>query len=216
MSRTDINDEKTIKRFLAIDMGASSGRHIVGWKENGEIKTREVYRFENGMKRVDGHLCWDTEETFGHIIAGMRKCKELNLIPESVAIDTWGVDFVLLDEHDRKLGWANGYRDSGNSIGEEAVGAIISEEDLYRRTGIQKQSYNTVNQLMYMKDHHPDIVESAQTMLMTPDFYNFLLTGVKKQEFTMATTTQLVSAETGSWDDELISMLGLPREIFCR
>lgn len=97
--------------FLAIDIGASSGRHILGSVENGKIVLEEVYRFWNGMDHVDGTLCWDVDRLFNEIIAGMKKCKEIGKIPVSVGIDTWGVDFVLLDKEDNIVGQTVGYRD---------------------------------------------------------------------------------------------------------
>ena len=122
--------------FLAVDIGASSGRHILGSVKDGKIMLEEVYRFENGMVKKDGHLCWDTEYLFREIKQGMKVCKEKNKIPESMAIDTWAVDYVLLDRNDKVLGNTYGYRDSRTKGMDEEVYKIISEEELYQRTGI--------------------------------------------------------------------------------
>ena len=101
-----------MKYYLAIDIGASSGRHILGWVENGKMQLEEIYRFDNGMDEVDGHLCWDVERLFSEIITGMKQCAKRGMIPASMGIDTWGVDYVLLDEKDRVLGRTYAYRDS--------------------------------------------------------------------------------------------------------
>ena len=117
--------------YLAIDIGASSGRHILGRIENGMIELEEIYRFENGLQERNGHLCWSHDKLFAEILAGLRKCKEIGKIPVSMGIDTWGVDFVLLDENDRILGDTVGYRDGRTKGMDEKVYEIISEDDLY-------------------------------------------------------------------------------------
>lgn len=131
-----------------------------------------------------------------------------------MGIDTWAVDFVLLDKENKMLGDAVGYRDSRTAGMDEKVYEIIPEEKLYERTGIQKQIFNTIYQLMAVKSNNPEILEHAETMLMIPEYFNYLLTGEKASEYTNATTTQLVSPETKDWDYELIEMLGYPKQIF--
>ena len=200
--------------YLAIDIGASSGRHILGRIQDGKIELEEIYRFENGLHERNGHLCWNHDVLFQEILAGIRKCKEIGKIPVSMGIDTWGVDFVLLDENDNMLGDTVGYRDGRTKGMDEKVYEIISEDDLYARTGIQKAIFNTVYQLMAVKMQNPEHMEKAKAMLMTPDYFNFLLTGVKMQEYTNATTGQLVNPQTKDWDYELIDMLGYNREMF--
>lgn len=200
--------------YLAIDIGASSGRHILGSVENGRIVLEEVYRFWNGMDNVEGTLCWDVERLFREITEGMRKCRELGKIPESVGIDTWGVDFVLLDKEDRIVGQTVGYRDHRTDGMDEEVYKIISQEELYARTGIQKAIYNTIYQLMAVKEQHPEQLEQAAAMLMIPDYFHYRLCGQKVQEYSEATTAQLVNPGTKDWDYELIERLGFPREIF--
>ena len=200
--------------YLAIDIGASSGRHILGHMEDGKMVLEEIHRFPNGMREKDGHKCWDTEALFSAIVEGMKKCKEAGKIPVSMGIDTWAVDFVLLDKEDRMIGNAVGYRDSRTAGMDEKVYEIIPEESLYGRTGIQKQIFNTIYQLMAVKEQHPEALEQAESMLMIPEYFNFLLTGKKAAEYTNASTTQLVSPETKDWDYELIGMLGYPKRIF--
>ena len=202
------------KYFLAIDIGASSGRHILGYVRDNRIELEEVYRFDNKMEEEDGTLFWDVDRLFGEIIAGMKKCKEIGKIPESVGVDTWGVDFVLLDENDRLVGKAVGYRDHRTDGMDEEVYSVISEDDLYARTGIQKAIYNTIYQLMALKKKSPDQLDSAASLLMMPDYFHYRLSGKKVQEYSEATTSQLVNPNTRDWDRELIGMLGFPLGIF--
>lgn len=202
------------KYFLAVDIGASSGRHIIGYLENGKMVLEEVYRFENGMQKVDGHLCWDTVHLSNEIINGLKKCKEVGKVPEYMGIDTWGVDYVLLDKDDKVLGKTYGYRDKRTDDMDLEVAKCIPISELYARNGIQKTTFNTIYQLMAHKYYEPELLEQAETLLQTPDYYNFVLTGKKKSEYTMATTGQLVDPNTNDWDYELIDMLGFPRKIF--
>lgn len=200
--------------YLAIDIGASSGRHIIGYVEDGKLKLEEVYRFENRQIHQNGHDCWDTENLWQGILAGLKACKERGMIPQTLGIDTWGVDFVLLDENDVVIGDAVAYRDSRTAGMDALVEEKISPERLYERTGIQKASYNTVYQLMALQQEHPEQLEKAAWLLMTPDYYNFRLTGVKKNEYTIATTSNLVNAQDKQWDREVIEQLGFPQGIF--
>ena len=200
--------------YLAVDIGASSGRHILGHMENGKMILEEIYRFENGMVKKDGELCWEFDRLFTEIVNGLKKCKEIGKIPVSMGVDTWGVDFVLLDKDDKVLGNTVGYRDHRTEGMDEEVYKTISLKDLYARTGIQKAIYNTVYQLMAVKKKHPEYLEQAETLLHVPDYFHFLLTGKKTCEYTEATTGQLVCPTTKDWDYELIDMLGYPRKIF--
>ena len=184
--------------YLAVDIGASSGRHILGHLENGQMVLEEIYRFENGMDRQDGKLLWDTGRLFAEIVNGMKMCRQLNKIPVSMSVDTWAVDYVLLDEQDQILGDAYGYR-NGRTAGMDAeVYKLISEADLYQRTGIQKQIFNTIYQLMAVKKQTPELLKNAKSFLMLPDYFQFLLTGRKASEYTNGTSTQLVNPQTSS------------------
>ncbi|GFI65950.1 L-Rhamnulokinase [Lachnospiraceae bacterium] len=205
-----------VRYYLAIDIGASSGRHILAHLEDGRMVLEEVHRFPNGMADQDGEKVWDVDELFAQIKAGMKKCGELGKIPVSVGIDTWGVDFVLLDREGRRLGNAVAYRDSRTKGMDQEVNRLISGEELYERTGIQKQPYNTIYQLMALKKKNPSLLEQAKKLLMMPDYFHWRLCGRAAAEYTEATTGQLVSPETKDWDYELIDRLGYPREIFQR
>lgn len=203
-----------MKIFLAIDIGASSGRHIAGWLENGKLRIKEIYRFPNSMVKRSGHLCWDIEALWKHILEGMRLCKKENMVPVSVGIDTWGVDFVLTDKDGHILGDAVAYRDGRTEGVESKVSSVIGEKNLYERTGIQKLPFNTIYQLMALKTQEPDQLENASRFLMIPDYFNYRLSGVALNEYTNATTTQLVTAGKTCWDKRLIEQLGLPSGIF--
>lgn len=200
--------------YLAVDIGASSGRHILGHIEDGKLILEEVHRFENKMEMRSGELCWDLDSLFQEIKVGLGKCKKIGKIPVSVGIDTWGVDFVLLDEKDQVVGNTVCYRDKRTQGMDEAVYALIPEAELYQRTGIQKLIFNTIYQLMAVKQKKPEHLSQAKTLLMIPDYLHFLLSGVKGTEYTNSTTTQLVSPLTKDWDRELIELLGFPQEIF--
>ena len=200
--------------YLAIDIGASSGRHILAHLENGKMILEEIHRFPNGMTEKDGRLTWDVDRLFAEIRTGMQKCAKLGKIPVSVGIDTWAVDFVLLDREGRRITDAVAYRDSRTEGMDEKVYEYIPEEELYARTGIQKQKFNTIYQLMAMKCQEAELLEQAETMLMIPDYFHYLLTGQCGVEYTNASTTQLVSPQTKQWDMELIGKLGYPEKIF--
>lgn len=202
------------KYYLAVDIGASSGRHMLASMKDGKMQLEEVYRFPNGMDNKNGTLCWDVERLITEIKNGLKKCKEIGKIPVSMGIDTWGVDYVLLDKDDNILGDTAGYRDSRTEGMDEKVYEVIPQDDLYARTGIQKQIFNTIYQLMAVKQSHPEYLEQAETILMIPDYFNFQLTGVKKNEYTEATTGQLISPKTNDWDYELIDMLGYNSRMF--
>lgn len=203
-----------MRYYLAIDIGASSGRHIIGHVENGKMILEEIYRFDNLQLHKNGHDCWDMENLWKGVINGLLACREAGKIPATLGIDTWAVDYVLLDENDKPIGDAVAYRDSRTEGMREAVNELISPEELYARTGIQYQPFNTVYQLMAQKREQPEQLEKAKWLLMIPEYLNFLLTGIKQNEYTNASSTNLVNAWDKSWDKEIISRLGLPREIF--
>ncbi len=205
-----------MKYYLAVDIGASSGRLMLSYLQDGIMKLEEVHRFPNGMKERNGHKCWNIEALFSEIITGMKKCGEMGIVPESVGIDTWAVDFALIDKDGNLVGDTVGYRDSRTDSADKLVYEHIPEKELYARTGIQKQKFNTIYQLMAVKTQNPDDLEKADTMLLIPDYLNYLLTGEKLTEYTNASTTQLVSPITKDWDFELIDMLGLPRKLFTK
>ncbi len=199
------------KRYLAIDIGASSGRHIVGWRDGGEIKTEEVYRFPNGVTERDGHLVWDVDALFAQVKRGIRAAFARYPEIESLSVDTWGCDYVLLDG-DRALRPCYAYRDHRTEAIHEEVHAAVPFSALYRRTGCQFQLFNTIYQLS--EDRSQGRLAGATDFLMMPEYLLYRLTGVKKKEFTNATTTGLVNAGTLEFDTEIAARLGLPERLF--
>ena len=206
--------DDAVQYRLAIDIGASSGRHILGWIENGRMVLEEVYRFDNSQVRRDGHDCWDVQTLVENVIKGIARCREIGKIPATVGIDTWGVDFVLVDADGRDCSDMVAYRDSRTEGADQIVEAAIPLADLYSRCGIQKQPFNTIYQLTALKREHPEQIDKAARMLMVPDRLNYALTGKMANEYTNATTGGLVNAETKDWDFKVIDALGLPRRLF--
>lgn len=203
-----------MRYYLAIDIGASSGRHILSHMEQGKMITEEIYRFDNGIEDIDGVYCWNHERLFNEILKGMSVCKDMNKIPVSVGVDTWGVDFVLLDENGNMLGNAVSYRDERTKGMDKKVYEYISEKELYERTGIQKAMYNTIYQLMALKTANEKLLQSAKTILFTPDYFHYRLSGVAVNEYTIASTSQLLNPERKDWDMELVERLGYPKQMF--
>lgn len=197
---------------LAVDIGASSGRHILGEYKNGEIITTEIYRFENGFHDEGGTLAWDTAYLTESVIAGIKKCAELGKIPDTVAIDTWGVDYVLLDEAENEILPAVAYRDDRTVGVPEKVEALIPKETLYAKTGIQIENYNTIYQLY--TDKESGKLDKAAHLLMMPAYLSYKLTGVMKNEYTIASTTSLINAKARDWDEDILDTLGFPKHIF--
>jgi rhamnulokinase len=200
--------------YLAIDIGASSGRHILAHPEGGRMMLEEIHRFDNKQVRKNGHDCWDMDNLWEGVLAGLAACGKRGIVPVSVGIDTWGVDYLLLDAHDNPVCDPVAYRDARTAKMDAEVEKSIPFADLYAKTGIQKQPYNTIYQLVAHKKEHPEDFEKAAAFLTMPDYLHFLLTGVKKNEYTIASTTALLNAETKTWDGEILSALGLPAHLF--
>ncbi len=206
-----------MKYYLAIDIGASSGRHILAYLKDGKMYTEEIYRFQNGPKTkiaFDGkeHLVWEPDRLFEEIVNGLKKAKEIGKIPYSVAVDTWGVDYALLDENDEAIGGVYCYRDTRTDETIPAVHNEIPQSELFAKTGIAFATFNTVYQLLH--DKWTGRMDKAKAMLMLPDYFHFRLTGVKKQEYTNATTTGMVNATTHTWDEQILETLGYKKELF--
>ena len=200
-----------MRYFLAIDIGASSGRHIVGWRENGEIKTKEVFRFPNGVLEEGGHLVWDIRKLFSNVVAGILEAFRQYPKIESLSIDTWGVDYVLL-KGDREVYPVYAYRDSRTEAVIPLVHEIIPFSQLYRHTGCQFQPFNTIYQLYDEKVNGR--LEGVTDLLMIPEYLMWKLCGVKAREYTNATTTGMVHGKTGEFDLEVVERLGYPKHLF--
>ncbi len=200
-----------MKKYLAIDIGASSGRHILGWMENGEIRTREVYRFPNGVTEREGHLTWDIGALLAHVKTGIDEALKTCQNIESLSVDTWGVDYVLM-EGGRPILPCYAYRDGRTETAIPKVHEKMPFAELYRRTGIQFQPFNTVYQLY--ADKLTGRLEQADGFLMIPEYLMYMLCGVPSHEYTNATTGGMVSARTGEFDQEIIRTLDLPERFF--
>ncbi len=198
-------------KYLAIDIGASSGRHIVGWFDNGKMQCEEVHRFKNGVIEQDGHLVWDVNSLEKEVVEGIKKAFEKHCNIVSLSIDTWGVDYVLMQE-DRPIVPCYSYRDNRTASVIDKVHGIASFEELYTRTGIQFQQFNTIYQLY--DDMLKGRLDKATDFLMIPEYLSYLLTGVKTHEYTNATTTGLVNAASKQYDEDIINALGLPKALF--
>lgn len=199
---------KALKYYLAIDIGASSGRHIVGWRESEEICTKEVYRFPNGATKENGHLVWDIECLYYSVLAGIREAFRLYPKIESLSIDTWGVDYVLIDG-DREIMPVYAYRDSRTEAVIPKVHEIIPFSELYSRVGCQFQPFNSIYQLY--DDKLKGRLDKASDMLMIPEYLMWKLCGVKAREYTNATTMGMVN---GEFDLEIAERLGYPLRLF--
>ena len=196
--------------YLAIDIGASSGRHIVGWMENGEIQTKEVYRFPNGVKEENGHLVWDVPALVHHVKAGIAKAREEFPDLVSLSVDTWGVDYVLL-KGDEEVYPVYAYRDSRTEAAIPQVHEKMPFAELYAHTGCQFQPFNTISQLYDEKVNGR--LEGVTDMLMMPEYLMYKLCGVKAREYTNATTMGMIDAKTGEFDMEIVERLGYPKHL---
>lgn len=200
-----------MKHYLAIDIGASSGRHIVGWQEDGEIRTKEVYRFPNGVQEKKGHLTWNVRKLFIQVVSGILEAfREFPEI-ESLSIDTWGVDYVLIQGGEEVLP-VYAYRDNRTEAVIPKVHEKMPFSELYRHTGCQFQPFNSIYQLY--ADKLAGRLEGVTDLLMMPEYLLWKLCGVKAREHTNATTMGMVSAKNGEYDREIIERLGYPFHLF--
>lgn len=197
--------------YLAIDIGASSGRHIVGWQEGGKLKMQEVYRFPNGVEQVDGHLIWNIRKLFSYVVRGILEAFEEFPNIESLSIDTWGVDYVLLKGEEEVLP-VYAYRDSRAEAVITEIHGKVPFSELYAHTGCQFQPFNSIYQLY--DDMKKGRLEGTTDVLMIPEYLMWKLCGVKAREYINATTTGLINAQTGEFDLELVDKLGLLRHLF--
>ncbi len=200
-----------MKYALAIDIGASSGRHVVGWLENGEIQTAEVYRFPNGVTEQEGHLVWDVDALLRHVRTGIAEAKRRFPNVATLSIDTWGVDYVLL-RGDEAVMPVYAYRDGRTEDVIPWVHERMPFPELYRHTGCQFQPFNSLYQLC--DDQRRGRLADVTDFLMIPEYLMYRLCGVKAKEFTNATTTGMVDASTLEFDREIIDRMGLPAHLF--
>ena len=199
--------------YLAIDIGASSGRAILACQKGGKLNMEEIHRFPNHPKRAsDNKLYWDIDGLFQEIVIALKKAKELGKTPSCIGIDTWGVDYVLLDENGKKLGHAYSYRDASRQARSKEVEKILSKKELFQKSGIAFQPFNTVYQLY--DDLKTGKLEKASCFLQLPDYLNYRLTGLKAQEYCNATTTAMVDKDAHAWDETILETMGFPKRLF--
>ena len=199
-------------KYLAIDIGASSGRHILFWIENGKLLQKELYRFKNGPFTRNGALIWDADRLVHEVREGLRCAGEAGLAPDYVGIDTWAVDYALLDRNGARIGDIFCYRSDRTAGAIERMHAAMPFSTLYEHTGIQFQPFNTLYQLC--ADRESGKLDGAAHFLMLPDYLNYTLTGIMRQEYTNATSTGMVNALTHTWDEDILTTAGLPRHLF--
>lgn len=205
----------SVSKYLAIDLGAESGRAIVGIIENNNIRLEEVYRFPNKQINILGHLHWDVLSLFDEIKNGIRSAvKKGHADIKSVGIDTWGVDFGFITKQDELIGFPYCYRDTRTNGIMEKVFEIIPKEKIYSVTGIQFWQFNSLFQLAKYIDEDSELIKIADKLLFMPDIFNFLLTGIKTTEYTIASTSQLLNAINKNWDHSLLNKLHFPSSLF--
>ncbi|WP_018924505.1 rhamnulokinase [Salsuginibacillus kocurii] len=200
---------------LAFDIGAGSGRAVIGDTSDNKMAIKEVHRFSNDPVQANGHLHWDILRLFFEIKEGIRKAHHGGHQIEAVSIDTWAVDFGLLSKNGELLGNPYHYRDHHtDGVMEHVHESIISREDIFYRTGIQFLPFNTIYQLRALKEADSILLQEADTLLLIPDLIRYFLTGNKVSEFTNATTTQLFNPKTMTWDEELLNKIGVSIDLF--
>lgn len=202
-----------MKKILSFDFGASSGRAMLAEYSDGKINMQEIHRFSNDTVIVNGTMYWDVLRLFFEIKTGITKAVNSGGF-DAIGIDTWGVDFGLIDKRGKLIGNPVHYRDTRTEGMLEETFKIVSQDEIYSRTGIQCMRINTLYQLMYLKNHEPEQLDSAEKMLMIPDLFAYMLTGEIKEEATIASTSNLFDPYKKDWDRELIKKLGLPEHIF--
>lgn len=200
-----------MRYYLAIDIGASSGRHIVGWVEDGQLKTQEVFRFPNGVHSQDGHLVWDIENLVESVVNGIAQAFKAFPVIESLSIDTWGVDYVIMNS-DREVLPVYAYRDGRTDAVISKVHQKIPFSTLYNHTGCQFQPFNSIYQIY--DDLEKGRLDHATDLLMIPEYLMYKLTGVKAREYTNATTMGMIDAATGEFDQYIIDTLAYPAHLF--
>ena len=203
--------------FLAVDLGASSGRVMAGLFNGNRLRLEQVHRFDNRPVVAAGHMHWDALALWSAVLDGLQAAAAANSggTITSVGVDTWGVDFALLGRNDELLGNPYHYRDHRTLGMMEKVFEKISREEIFAETGLQFMELNTLYQLVAMQQTRSSILDAAESLLLMPDFFHWLLTGKKAVEFTNATTTQFYNPSSQSWSTKLFDRLGLPQRILC-
>jgi len=202
------------KYFLGFDLGASSGRAMLGALSDGKLELTEIHRFVNQMQLINGHYFWNIFSLFNELKFALKKCvKELEIQPESIGIDTWGVDFVHLNKEGLILSLPFAYRDSRTNTSMEDLFQVIPSEEVYLETGIQFMQFNSLFQLFSMVKDHSSLLDITDSILFMPDALNYLFSGVKKSEFSIASTSQMIIPGTCGWNYKLLEKAGIPTKM---
>ncbi|HEY3986561.1 rhamnulokinase [Cedecea sp.] len=206
----------TFRHSVAVDLGASSGRVMLACfdKASRQLSLREIHRFANSLTRVEDHDCWDLDALEGEIRFGLQKACDEGVRIDSIGIDTWGVDFVLMDENGSRVGLPVSYRDSRTDGVMARAVSELGREEIYRRSGIQFLPFNTLYQLRALVEQRPEWAKRTAHALLIPDYFCFRLTGVLNWEYTNATTTQMINIHSDGWDKHLLAWAGVPERWF--
>jgi rhamnulokinase len=200
--------------FLAFDIGASSGRAILGTLSDGKLNLTEVHRFQNRMQQIHGSFYWNIFCLFDELKTGLKKCiSEFGIQPDSIGIDTWGVDYTLLNNEGQIIGLPYAYRDHRTDKSMESFFKLLSARDTYNLSGIQFLQFNTLFQLFSSYKSKLSQMEIAKSLLFTPDILNYLFTGVKKNEYTIASTSQMLKPGKPEWEYKLFKVAGIPKTL---
>lgn len=199
---------------ISVDLGGSGCKIFLGQLNQGIIETQLIHRFNNYLIEEKQQKYWDIEKILEEICVGVDLATNTEQNITSIGVDSWGVDFVLLDKNSQIIGKPVSYRDMRTLNVIDELDSLIKPYELYEKTGIQKQVFNTIYQLLYLKRFEPEVLDKAEHFLMIPDYINYVLTNEMFNEYTNATTTQLINAKSGNWDRDLIEDLGLPYRIF--
>ena len=199
--------------YVALDLGAESGRSILGTLRDGQLSVEELFRFPNQMKQVESHLRWDLDGLFTNIKEGLRCSARSSIRPESIGVDTWGVDFGFFQGDGTLLESPYSYRDHRTDGMMEKFFELVPRQRVYELTGIQFMQLNSLFQLYAAVLADPGLFKRATRLLFMPDIFNYLLTGEAKSEFTVATTSQIFNPRSMDWDSALLSALGIPRSV---
>ncbi len=197
-------------KVLAFDFGASNGRAIIGDFDGKQLKMEVIHRFPNSPVEKDGGLYWDFDRLYGEVKTALSKCGEV----ASIGVDTWGVDFGLIDKDGNLIRAPRNYRDDYSKPMVKLAAERVGKSNLYKKTGIQTMNFNTLFQLMAVNENEPEVMAKTDKFLFMPDLFNYMLTGKMAAEYTIASTSEMVDAKMRDWDFEIIEKAGLRKDIF--
>jgi len=203
-----------LRNCVAIDIGASSGRVILGVYNGDKLELKEIHRFYNGIVPIRGYDCWEIDRLFDEIIIGLNILKEKSIIPDTIAVDTWGVDYILIDKEGERVGLPIAYRDHRTDSAIEDFSKLIPMDLLYNESGIQFMQFNTLFQLYAHKNEKPEELNQANSLLFVPDYFNYLLSGKIVNEYSEASTSQLLNAKTKFWSSKILEKLDINSNLF--